>query len=411
LGVAAGVVVFGRARFSAHFCTFAEKMDFRRSGQLDGRRRRVLMDTAPASDADNESPKPSSGAKAPVRAYAPAVLDERQRTTADFIPKRPFMLLMLALLGLTAIASVEGLYIHLYGAIVLGRAMPGVDLTQPGNLADWLSSTLLLLGALGALAVCSIRVHRIDDYRGRYRIWYWVAAALVWLSIDTATGIHRSLNALCLGASGVSEAGIGAAIWMIAYGLIFGALAVRLACEVWPSIEAFATLSLAATLYVLSAVCELGLLSVEGVLLNTVMQTTVLMTAHGLLVYSLALFARHVYLDAEGRLLVSAEKTSKKKSKSRAKLSVVSADDGETSRKKKTTEKAAGKSEGDSSTSETRPAGASISAATLKSPPAAKPVAVADDDEDDESHADGKLSRAERRKLKKLERREERRAA
>src|SRR5438552_617932 len=52
-------------------------MDFRRSGQLDERRRRVLMDEiASPSDADNPNAASAVGgsAKGPVRAYHEAVL-------------------------------------------------------------------------------------------------------------------------------------------------------------------------------------------------------------------------------------------------------------------------------------------------------------------------------------------------
>jgi hypothetical protein len=398
-------------------------MDFRRSGQLDGRRRRVLMDASPGADAEKDETKPApSSARGPVRAYAAAVLTDRQPHLADLIPRRAFTVVMLALIGLTVIASIEAIYIHLQPMLIAGANLPGIDLLRPGSLSQWFSSVVLALGAAMSLMIYSIRVHRVDDYRGRYRVWLWTAGALVWASISTATSIHESLNVAAQQIPGVGHAGMANHLWLAAYAVVFGGLAVRLTGEVWPSLETFAGLAISATLYVLAIVLELGLLSVEGAVLATVAQSSAVMLAHGMLVYSLALYGRHVHLDAQGRLLVKVEKAKRKKSKSKAKLSVVSSDEAAEPRRKKaagektapaakagTTKTDAAKSDSakpDATKTETKPAGASISAATLKSPVTpVKPLAVAgrDNDDEDEDEQDGDSpSRTERRRLKKL---------
>src|SRR5215204_363854 len=176
-------------------------MDFRRSGQLDERRRRVLMDeiASPSSETDApESPPATSGsAKGPVRAYSPAVLAERQPRVTDLVPLRPFAAIFLVLLSLTGVAAIETTYIYL-ATLPLGSAgehLAALDVDQRGSLASYYSALLLALGAAGALAVYGIRSHRVDDYRGRYRIWLWIAAALAWASVDVATGLHDALGA------------------------------------------------------------------------------------------------------------------------------------------------------------------------------------------------------------------------
>ena len=377
-------------------------MDFRRNGQLDGRRRRVLMDTSSSGGIEKDEAKPASGGgRGPVRAYAAAVLDERQPRLTDLIPKRAFVLLMLALVGLTTIASIEAVYIHLYDTLSRGTALPGIDLAQRGNVANWFSSLLLAAGSAAALVIYSIRLHRVDDYRGRYRVWLWTSTALLLGSVHVVTGLHESVNALCLHLSGMSRAGAGNFLWLGVYGIVLGGVGLWLAVELWPSLEAFGAFAATGTLCVLALVAEAGLLPLEGQLLSTVVQTSVVMLTHGTLAYSLALYARHVYLDAEGRLLVQVERAKPKKSKSSAKLSVVTSDDGAESRRKKssTADKAARK---EAVADEERTAGASISAATLKSPANAKPLAVAERDPDDDAPEEEKLSRAERRRLKKL---------
>jgi len=377
------------------------------------------MDTSTAGGSEKDESKPSSG-RSPARAYAPAVLDESQPRLTDLIPQRAFVLVMLALVGLTAIASIECLYIHLYVAILHGVSLPGIDLGQRGNVAHWFSSLVMATGSGLSIAIYSIRVHRVDDYRGRYRVWLWMSAALLLASLHIVTGVHHSVNAACLLVSGMGPEGLGAHLWMLPYGIAAGCVGLWLAIELWPSLEAFGAFATAATLCVLALVAEVGLFPLEGVLIATVAKSSVMMLTHGMFVYSLTLYARHVHLDAQGRLLVQVEKTKRKRAKSSAKLAVVGGDEATESRKKKSSgseKSAAGNKEaaaGGSSAANPKPAGASISAATLKSPASVKPLAVADDDEDG---AEGdKLSRAERRRLKKLaqqgdQRDEQRRAA
>ena len=382
------------------------------------------MDTSASGSADKDDAKPTaSSGKSPTRAYAPAVLEDRQPRLTDLVPQRAFVLVMLGLLGLTAIASIECVYIHLQSILSSGVRLPGLDLEQQGSVASWFSSMTLALGATASLVIYSIRVHRVDDYRGRYRVWLWTSAALVLASVHVVTGLHESVNAACLLISGIGSAGAGRFLWIAVYGTALSGLGVWLAFELWPSLEAFGLFAAAATLSVVAVVVELGLLPLQGELLSTVVGTTVVMLAHGTLVYSLLLYARHVHLDAQGRLLVAVEKAKRKKTRSSAKLAVVGSEDAAEPRRKKgaSADKAtstAGKDAAAEGTagSGAKPAGASISAATLKSPSTTKPLSVAERDEDDEDADGDKPSRAERRRLKKLaqqgdSRGEQRRAA
>ena len=143
---------------------------------------------------------------------------------------------MLLLLGLTGIATIEAIHVH---AVTLplkdGAAqLAALDASQRGSLATWYSSALLAAAAALAVVVFGIRAHRVDDYRGRYRIWLWTAAALLWLSLDAATGIHDALglSLTLLAGKQVFTASLAAGCtltWICVYGLIFGMLGLRLA--------------------------------------------------------------------------------------------------------------------------------------------------------------------------------------
>src|SRR5262245_21590790 len=163
-------------------------MDFRRSGQLDDRRRRVLMDEiASAAEAPTGD---AAGATTPLRAYSEAVLASRQPKITDLIPVRPFLVTMIVLVALTGIAALETIRICLRtsawgnSAHPLAHRFAALDLASRGNVGAWYGACLLAIGSAASLIILSVRCHRVDDYSGRYRVWFWAAAALLWGSLD-----------------------------------------------------------------------------------------------------------------------------------------------------------------------------------------------------------------------------------
>jgi hypothetical protein len=399
-------------------------MDFRRSGQLDERRRRVLRDEL-AQPADNESadaaPTTGSGsAKGPVRAYCPAVLAERQPRVTDFVPIRPLWTVVTILLALTAVAAIE--CVHIYARTTdLGSPVhfASLDAASSGSVAAWFSALALVAGAALSLVTFGIRLHRVDDYRGRYRVWLWTAAALALASLDAATGIHNALGLALARLAGTtptsgSLAAAATISWLAVYGLVFGTLAIRLAIEIWSSLPAVAALAIAGLLYLIAGLDVLGMLPERGPLVDSVVRTSIVLLAHVSLMSAVGLFARHVCLDATGRLKVHIDPDKKRQTKkSRAKLKIVKDDKSDDDAKPaaKPAAAAAVKSSGPlrfglASSSSQPKAAASIAKSAASS-------ADYDDEEDeDDDSGDQRLSRAERRRLKKLARRDgQRRAA
>jgi hypothetical protein len=403
-------------------------MDFRRSGQLDERRRRVLRDEL-AQPAETESadsaPAPGGGsAKGPVRAYCPAVLAERQLRVTDFVPVRPLWAAVAILLAITAVATIECVHIHAC-TLDLGSAahVVALDATQRGSVAGWFSAAALATGTLLSLVIFGIRLHRVDDYRGRYRVWLWTAAALAWASLDAATGIHDALGLglATLAGKTLENGSLAAACtisWLALYGLVFGTLAIRLAIEVWCSLPSFAALAIGGLLYLIAGLGVLDMLPENGPLVDSVLRTTITLLAHVALVSAIALYARHVYLDAAGRLKVHIDPDRKRQAKKpKARLKVVKADKDESDERPAAKPAVAAEKTNSgsplkfsaTSTSNQPKAGAAIAKSAASS---ADFEEEDDEDEDEESFGGEKLSRAERRRLKKLARRDgQRRAA
>jgi len=380
--------------------------------------------TPPSDDSPDAAPASATAAKGPVRAYSPAVLSERQPRVVDFLPVRPLYVAAAILLGLTGIAAIEAIHIHAAGWTLPrgAKQLAALDVSARGSLADWYSSLLLLLAAAGALLTFTIRAHRVDDYRGRYRVWLWTTAALVWLSLDAATGLHDALGLAITFAAGQPAASASLAAtttmtWLAIYSIVLGTLGIRLSIEVWPSLPSFAALLIAGLLYLCGGLMQLEMLTARTPLAQAVAESTVTLIAHLALTASIGLYARHVYLDATGRLKVYIDPDRKRlKSKSRAKLKVVKDDKLDSS--EQPAEKSAQRPA--ASAKPTEPArfsaaasnsskpGASISKSSLSSP-----QYDSDDDEDDASDYGGeRLSKSERRRLKKLARQgNQRRAA
>src|SRR5262245_36804622 len=90
-------------------------MDFRRSGQLEERRRRVLMDeiASPADSDASATAATSTAAKGPIRAYPATVLTEQQPRVTELFPVRPLWVVVALLLGLTGIAAIEAIHVHI----------------------------------------------------------------------------------------------------------------------------------------------------------------------------------------------------------------------------------------------------------------------------------------------------------
>jgi hypothetical protein len=393
-------------------------MDFRRSGQLDERRRRVLMDEI-ASPADSDAGSPAaSPAKGPIRAYAAAVLSELQPRVTDLLPVRPLWVVVAVLLGLTGIATIEAIHVHV-AMLSLGEGqtqLAALDARERGSLATWYSSVLLAIAAISSLAIFSMRAHRVDDYRGRYRVWLWTAAALAWLSLDCATGVREALGlALNLVAgrqllNGSLESA-SMVTWIAVYGLVFGTLGLRLAAEIWPSRLSMATLAMAALAYVIAACFELEIAASPGWMIPGTIESLTSMLAHLLLVSAVGLYGRHVYLDATGRLKVHIDADRKRRLKSKAKLKVIKAEKTEEAKPRPavaSSSSATGGSAAFGSSSSSANSAAKPGAAISKNSVAAP---EADEDADDDDSSYDHLSKSERRRMKKLARREQRRAA
>jgi hypothetical protein len=150
--------------------------------------------------------------------------------------------------------------------------------------------------------VYGLRRHRLDDYRGRYRIWLWGALGCLLASIDAATALHAALASLLVDAAGTSLYGDGAVWWLAVYAAVFGLGAGRFVFEMSPCRSAVASLLAASGAYLVGALVELQVLLPTCETLAVMAQSTCLMLAHLGVLLSVALYCRYVYREAQGEL-------------------------------------------------------------------------------------------------------------
>lgn len=251
-------------------------------------------------------------------------MDEQPRLT-DLVPTRRLAFFFLALVGLAAIAGLEGLYVWVPTLAVAGEGgrVPAFDLAAPGSLAVWLASMLLATASLGAVLVYLVRRHRVDDYHGRYRIWLWAAACWMLLSVDQTANLRTAFQQAMTRISGTPILGDGSLWAVIPYFFLLGAVGTRLLLDMrgcWFSSVALVGAALAC---LASVGAHLGWILPDAGARTVMLGAGAKLLADLLLLLAMGLHARHVILDAQG--LIQAPK--RKAPASRAKKPLASAAD------------------------------------------------------------------------------------
>ncbi len=186
------------------------------------RRRRVLKDEVLAASNNHSAMRAAADASSDdAPRYSDAAGVENHPQVTDFIPRRYRTIATLVLIGVgttTVLAALD----YFAGAIAQAsgaRAVNAIVMTAPGSLASWLSAVLLLIASGTCLLTYSIRRHRIDDFRGRYRVWLGASIACLTMSANSVTGLHQTLADVLSHTTGWSALRDNAGWWLMVPGL------------------------------------------------------------------------------------------------------------------------------------------------------------------------------------------------
>ncbi len=198
-------------------------MSLKGSQRRDQRRRLVVSwKRAATADAAVDANEPR-----PMAQYAAEADPNRQRGPATLLPTGLGGLLLAAtaiLVPLAAILAVGGC------EPILGRPLfvPGgrfartiqvaaacFDPRSMQSLAGWLAQTFLLAAAAVAMIVRLMRRHRQDDYHGRYRAWGWLAGLFLITAAAAAVPLGPLVGAAVSDASGIRLGPGGTGWWIV----------------------------------------------------------------------------------------------------------------------------------------------------------------------------------------------------
>ena len=136
------------------------------------------------------------------KAYSNSAQRRYQKKTTDLIPKR---YRSVALMVMLLVASVCGLNLLSAYSVdwrdqLTASQIEAFALSGQGSLARWFVSFLLILSSLASLQLYALRQHRCDDYRGTYRLWGWLAVLFllssIQCSVDLLGLIHTAVASL-----------------------------------------------------------------------------------------------------------------------------------------------------------------------------------------------------------------------
>lgn len=276
---------------------------FRRTGHTDDRRRRVLTEEVVGGAAGRSaaSARATTSGEASVGSYADAARLENHRRVSDFVPRRLSVVALLAALGATAIGGLIALHQVASGS-ARGSVATALDLRQYGSIASWLSAVLTMWTAAAALLVYSLRRHKQSDYHGRYRIWLWTALSALGMSLCSTAPVHQLLAEQLAARTSWSLPGGMLLFWLIPLGTVLAVVLLRLVLDVRGSRLALTALSLAVAAHVAGVVLLHTGRTPWSATMTVMVGVGSQLTANLLLLLSITLFARHVLLDIEGRL-------------------------------------------------------------------------------------------------------------
>jgi hypothetical protein len=243
-------------------------------------------------------------------------MDEQLRVT-DLVPRKYTTLLLWFLAGATVLAGLEALYAwmpELARHTTDGR-IAALDLDSEGSLGAWYSSFILQLAALVALVVFAVRRQKEDDYHGRYRIWAWAALCWQMMSIDESASLHEGFKELMTLTTGQRVLGDGSIWWVTAYVIVLGTMGVRLVLEMRVCRASTAALLLGAVCYAAAVVTQLGGILPDLGARAVMVEEGCEMAGGVLLLLAMNLHARYVILAAQGTLTARVPKPKRQRKK------------------------------------------------------------------------------------------------
>jgi hypothetical protein len=359
-----------------------------------GRRRRVLNEEVLSSSHTARQLTAADSAASHAPRYSEAAGVENHPQITDFVPRKYRTIVMLLLTGVSTAVTLGALH---YFADTLAKFagttdIRPFDLSAPNSISGWITSVILMVASAFCLLVYLIRRHKINDIRGCYRIWLAASLACVVLSFNTITGMHTVLASSLTHFTGWTALRDGAAWWLLVAGLPLAWIALRALIDVKECRLAGVLMIAAIACHTAATASFVGWLPAVGSEHEAMVTGLATFLGHWFAFAAVVSYARFVVLDAQGLITVRRTTTKKKAAEKPKQVREMKA--------------AAEKPTILSVTGYSRPKLAETPATTDKwvdgSRPERESYDDSDEDDDDDSSGVRKLSKADRKRLRKL---------
>ncbi len=293
-----------------------------------GRRRRVLNEEV-LSASNRAGDTASTLEPGDTPRYGAGANIENHPQVTSFVPRRFHTLSLIAFLGL-GVSAASALTAHYAEPLSeLAEVISPAEITEvfATRFVAWTSAALLLLTVAYTRLIFSLRRHRVDDTRGRYRVWRTAGWAALLLSINAVVGAH-GLIARCLGNAFDWHMLPANAIWWLApAALVGGWLLIKLIIDVSECRSALTVYLLGVTSLIVAAAHSAGWSPAWAADWPVVLSASLPLAGYTLLLVGSMLFARYVILDVQGliehRVVAETSTTASNQSEEAAALSVV----------------------------------------------------------------------------------------
>ncbi len=239
-------------------------MSLAASQRRDQRRRLVVSWNRSASTPSSSQPEPRRLAD-----YAPEALPEHQPSLATLLPAGlgGFALAATGLLVCLAAAVGVGLWEAVAGGPIFGRDATRFAATLASvrrclavhsllSLGGWLAQISLISATATALIVRLMRRHRRDDYGGRYRAWGWLAGLFTATACAGQVPLGGLFSAFLSDATGITLGPNGMGWWVLLAGLTYSAVGLWAVLPLHERAAAGVWLSLCFAAWAAAAACD-----------------------------------------------------------------------------------------------------------------------------------------------------------
>lgn len=265
-----------------------------------GRLRRVLNEDLSTSTAVYPGVDVDRSPGDTPRYGAGANIENHPQVT-DYIPRRRRITSAILLVGL-ALGLVAELVAHYAEPLSTALGVPASELTHAlaNRLIDWTTAIALVAAAGYARIVFLLKRHRLDDLRGRYRVWRQAGWLAIALSATIVTSAHQVGAAAVGHLLNIHPLGNDALWWLLPVGAIGGWVMARLLADSAECRLALTSFLIATLAFGGAAICAMLWSPAGGPLASETLNRVLPLVGCLAALAGTLLTARYVVLDVQG---------------------------------------------------------------------------------------------------------------